>query len=65
MLKIFTLKFEEKSESFNDSILSNFLADKEVDHWESKLFERNNEYFWTILIDYRSQSCAGVCRSKV
>ena len=56
MLKIFTLKFEEKSESFNDSILSNFLADKEVNRWESEFFERKNESFWTILIEYRSLS---------
>lgn len=53
MLKIFTLKYEEKSESFNDSILSNFLFDKEILRWESKFFERKNEYFWTVLIEYR------------
>ena len=54
MLKIFTLKYEEKIESFNDSILSNFLADKEVLQWESHFFERKKEYFWTVLIDYRT-----------
>ncbi len=53
MLKIFTLKYEEKSESFNDSMLSNFLADKEILRWESHFFERKNEYFWTVLIEYR------------
>jgi superfamily II DNA helicase RecQ len=53
MLKIFTLKYEEKSESFNDSMLSNFLADKEILRWESHFFERKNEYFWTLLIEYR------------
>jgi hypothetical protein len=30
MLKIFTLKYEEKSESFNDLSMSNFLSDKEI-----------------------------------
>lgn len=54
MLKIFTLKYEEKIESFNDSILSNFLADKEVLQWESHFFERKKEYFWTVLVEYRT-----------
>ena len=56
MLRIFTLKYEEKSESFNDSVLSNFLANKEILRWESHFFERKNEYFWTLLIEYRTSS---------
>ena len=54
MLKIFTLKYEEKSEQFNDSIMTNFLADKELLRWESHFFERKNEYFWTVLVEYRT-----------
>jgi superfamily II DNA helicase RecQ len=54
MLKIFTLKYNEKSESFNDSAMSNFLADKELLRWESHFFERKNEYFWTVLVEYRT-----------
>jgi len=54
MLKIFTLKYEEISETFNDSILSNFLSDKEILQWESHFFDRKNEYFWTILVEYRT-----------
>lgn len=53
MLKIFTLKYEERSERFNDSIMINFLADKELLRWESHFFERKNEYFWTVLLEYR------------
>jgi hypothetical protein len=30
MLKIFTIKYEERTESFNDGALSNFLSDKEL-----------------------------------
>ncbi len=56
MLKIFTLKYEEKSKSFNDSMLSNFLADKEILRWESHFFERKNEYFWTVLPIFRNLS---------
>jgi len=30
MLKIFAVKYEKRTESFNDSVMSNFLADKEI-----------------------------------
>ncbi|NQE46030.1 hypothetical protein C5S31_08420 [ANME-1 cluster archaeon GoMg2] len=33
--------------------MSNFLADKEILRWESHFFERKNEYFWTVLVEYR------------
>lgn len=52
MLKIFTIKFEDKLESFNDSMLSNFLGDKEVIDWESQFFERKNEHYWTVIVEY-------------
>jgi hypothetical protein len=44
---------EERTESFNDSLMSNFLADKEILRWDSHFFERKNEYFWTVLVEYR------------
>jgi hypothetical protein len=34
MLKVFTIKFENNLESFNDSALSNFISDKEITRWE-------------------------------
>jgi hypothetical protein len=40
MLKAFTLKYEERTESINDSVMSNFLADKEILRWGSHFFER-------------------------
>ncbi len=52
MLKIFTIKFENNLESFNDSILSNFLSDKGVVRWESRFFEHKKEYYWTIVVEY-------------
>lgn len=52
MLKIFTIKFENNLESFNDSILSNFLSDKGVVRWESHFFEHKKEYYWTIVVEY-------------
>jgi len=47
-------KYEEKSEIFNDLSMSNFLADKEILRWESQFFERKNEFFWTVLVEYRA-----------
>ena len=46
-------KYEESTESFNDSVMSNFLADKEILRGECQFFERKNEYFWTVLVEYR------------
>ena len=34
--------------------MSNFLADKEILRWESHFFERKNENFQTLLVEYRS-----------
>lgn len=56
MLKIFTMKYSEKSENFPDSAMSGFLADKEVLRWESHFFERKGEFFWTVLAEYRDSS---------
>jgi hypothetical protein len=53
MLKLFTLKYGERAERFNDSVMSHFLADKEILRWESYFFERKNEYFQTVLFDHR------------
>jgi hypothetical protein len=35
MLKIFTLKYEERTESFNDEVMANSPSDKEILRWES------------------------------
>jgi hypothetical protein len=51
-VKLFTLKYEERTD-FNDSVMSNFLVDKEILRWESHFFERKNEFFWTVLVEYR------------
>jgi hypothetical protein len=52
MLELFTSKYEERT-VFNDSVMSNFLADKEILRWEGHFIERKNEYFWTDLVEYR------------
>ena len=43
MLKIFTLRYEEGTESFNDGAMSSSLSGKEILQWESHFFERKNE----------------------
>lgn len=53
MLKVFTLKFNDKIEGFNDEIIYNFLCNKEVISWKSYFFERRNENFWTIVVEYK------------
>lgn len=35
MLKVFTLKFNDKIEGFNDEIIYNFLCNKELISWKS------------------------------
>jgi len=52
MLRIFTLKFEEKLEGFDDSRLCEFLAGKELVRWESHLITTKNDHYWTILLEY-------------
>jgi superfamily II DNA helicase RecQ len=52
MLKIFTIKFEDKLESFNDAVLHDFLADKAIIKWESHFFERKNDCYWTVMVEY-------------
>jgi superfamily II DNA helicase RecQ len=56
MLKIFTIKFESSVECFNDSMLSNFLSDKAVVRWESHFFTNKNEYYWTVMVEYKPLS---------
>jgi len=53
MLKVFTLKFNDKIEGFNDEIIYNFLCNKEVISWKSYFFERRNDNFWTIVLEYK------------
>jgi superfamily II DNA helicase RecQ len=56
MLKVFTLKFENKIESFDDSALSNFLTDKKVIKWKSHFFADKDGYYWTVMVEYISLS---------
>lgn len=54
MLKVLTIKFENNLESFNDSILSDFLSGKEIIRWESRFFDHKNEHYWSVILEYKS-----------
>ncbi len=38
--------------------MANFLTDKEILRWGTYFFERKNEYFWTVLVEYRPLAIA-------
>jgi len=46
------LKFEDRLEGFNDSLLSESLSDKEIIAWKGELIERKNRPYWTIILEY-------------
>lgn len=52
MMKIVTLRFEDRLEGFDHFYLSNFLTDKEITAWKGEFFQRNNRQYWTILMEY-------------
>ncbi len=52
MLRIFTSKFEEKTETINDTALADFLSGKDIIRWESSFFTRKNDHYWTVIVEY-------------
>lgn len=59
MIKVFTLKFENSIEGFNDTALNNFLPGKELVRWECRFFKHVNQHYWTIIVEYKPVSAAG------
>jgi superfamily II DNA helicase RecQ len=54
MIRIFTLKFKDSVESFDDSVITDFFSDKEIKKWEAHFFERKAGNYWTIVVEYES-----------
>ena len=52
MLKVITLKFEDRLEGFDNSLLSEAMSDKEIIAWKSEFFERKNRPYWSIMLEY-------------
>jgi ATP-dependent DNA helicase RecQ len=59
MIKVFTLKFENSIEGFDDSALSNFLPGKDLVRWECRFFRHVNELYWTVIVEYKVISAGG------
>ncbi len=51
-IRIFTLPFNEETQTFHDDIVSQFCLNKRVHKIESKFFTRNHQPFWTIAVYY-------------
>jgi len=67
MLKVITLKFEDRLEGFDDSLLSPAVSDKEIIAWKCEFFERKNRPYWSIILEYHpldGSEVHGASRSK-
>lgn len=51
-LRIFTLPFDEVSESFPDEIVTEFCLNKKVHQVDAKFFVRDGEPFWSVAVQY-------------
>jgi len=68
MLKVITLKFEDRLEGFDDSLLSTAVSGKEIIAWKCELIERKNRPYWSILLEYHlldDSETHAVSKSKV
>ncbi len=54
-LKIFTLRFCEKQEGFNDDELQQFTVDKEIIEFAQHFFTLEKQPFLTVIISYRDK----------
>lgn len=51
-VKIFTIPFNEETQSFHDDLLTQFCINKRVHKIETMFFTRNHQPFWTVAIHY-------------
>jgi superfamily II DNA helicase RecQ len=51
-LRIFTLPFNEETQTFHDDLVQQFCINKRVHKIETKFFTRNDQPFWTVAIQY-------------
>ena len=52
-IKIFTLRFSDATEAFDDAPLRSFMADKEVISLKGHFFVRDNVPYWAVLLVYK------------
>lgn len=51
-IRIFTIPFDEATQTFHDDLLGQFCLNKRVHRIETKFFTRNHCPFWTVAIHY-------------
>lgn len=51
-IRIFTIPFNEETQSFHDDLVMQFCVNKRVHKIETKFFTRNHQPFWTVAIHY-------------
>lgn len=65
MIKLFTLRFSEKIDGFDDEQVRGFMADKTVIAIENWFFMKHNIPYLTIMLTYEPTPAAGDSRSPV
>lgn len=51
-IRIFTVPFNEETQSFQDDVIQQFCVNKRIHRIETKFFTKNNFPFWTVAIHY-------------
>lgn len=52
LIKIFTLPFDEKTESFADELVDDFCRNKKIYRIESHFFRQDGKAFWSVSVHY-------------
>jgi hypothetical protein len=50
LVKIFTLRFSERIEEFEDEFLRAFMADNEVVSLKERFFFKDNMPYWSVMV---------------
>lgn len=51
-VKIFTIPFNEETQTFHDDLVQQFCVNKRVHKIETRFFTRNHQPFWTVAIQF-------------
>lgn len=51
-IRIFTLPFEEKTESFDDELIKDFCQNKKIHRIESHFFRQEGQAYWSVAVHY-------------
>lgn len=51
-IRIFTIPFDEATQTFHDDIVQQFCLNKRIHRIETRFFNKNSQPFWTIAIHY-------------